>query len=80
MYSIVLYYIILYIILYYIIYYIILYYIMLCYVILITKLAVALSPTASIAQLAEDRTRFAGSRVRFPAGWHKVAFYATGPG
>ena len=29
--------------------------------------------TASVAQLAEHRTRFAGSRVRFPAGRPKVA-------
>ena len=36
--------------------------------------------TASVAQLAEHRTRFARSRVRFPARWPKVAFYATGPG
>ena len=36
--------------------------------------------TASVAQLAELRTRFARSRVRFLAGWPNVAFFATGPG
>ena len=25
-------------------------------------------------------SRFARSRVRFPGGWSKVAFFATGPG
>ena len=33
-----------------------------------------LSATASAAQLAEHRFRFARSRIRFPTGWHKVAF------
>ena len=39
-----------------------------------------LSAMASVAQLAEHRTTFARSRVRFPTGWPKVAFFATGPG
>ena len=39
-----------------------------------------ISATASVAQLAELRARFARSRVRFPAGWPNVAFFATGPG
>ena len=39
-----------------------------------------LSATASVTQLAEHRTIFARSRVRFPAGWPNVAFFATGPG
>ena len=37
------------------------------------------SATASVAQLAEHRTRFVGSQVPFPAGWTKVAFFSTGP-
>ena len=45
-----------------------------------TKLVAMLSATASVAQLAEHRTRFTRSRVRFPVRWPKVAFFATGPG
>ena len=48
--------------------------------IIYTELVAMLSATASVAQLAEHRTRFARSRVRFPAGWPNVAFFATGPG
>ena len=45
-----------------------------------SELVAMLSATASVAHLAEHRTRFARSRVWFPAGWPKVAFFATGPG
>ena len=44
-----------------------------------TELVAMLSATASAAQLAEYHTRFAKSRVRFPAGWPKVAFFAASP-
>ena len=35
---------------------------------------------SAVAQLVEHRTKFARSRVRFPAGWPKVAFFAGDPG
>ena len=45
-----------------------------------TELVAMLLATASVALLAEHRTRFARSRVRFPAGWSNFAFFTTGHG
>ena len=44
--------------------------------IIYTELVPMLLATASVAQLAEHRTRFVRSRVRFPAGWPNVAFFS----
>ena len=48
--------------------------------IICTELVAILSATASVTQLAEHHIRFTRPRVRFPAGWVNVAFFATGPG
>ena len=45
-----------------------------------TELVAMLLARASVARLAEHRARFAGSRVRFPAGSPKSCIFATGPG
>ena len=44
-----------------------------------TELVGMLLATASVAQLLEHRTRFAGPQIRFPGGRPKVAFFATAP-
>ena len=45
-----------------------------------SELVAMLPAKASVAQLADHRIRFAGSRVSFPAESSEVAFFVTSPG
>ena len=49
-------------------------------IIINTELVTTLSATAFVTQLTQHRNRFARSRVQFPGGWPKVAFFTTGLG